>query len=151
MPLWYCLLYYWCYKKVPICSGLTLPFLVGAENESGIRQDQFTISELLTEFKELSNGYTVSLRRCSMINEIVCSLDDNNFEQAHYLAFQSLTIEDTSLSQINEFQLIAKQLEEDYSGRINDGNFSKHLGHWQSFTQEDKQTIAIGLKLQSEK
>nr|WP_042296372.1 hypothetical protein [Nonlabens ulvanivorans] len=73
--LWYKVLYFWCYTKQPIGSGLTIPFLIGVEKEFG-RGEDYKIDDLLSEFHSIEGGdFSITIRNCQNINMDVCCLD----------------------------------------------------------------------------
>jgi hypothetical protein len=148
VPFWYSLLFYWCFTKVPIGSGLTIPFLIGAETINGNRHNPITINQLLNEFQRLPVGYSISIRRCSMIGELVCSLDHGDSENEHYPSFGSLVITDFTLAPTKDYATILIKLHDLYSSNINSECFSKHHGKWQHFTDEDYEIITNGLAQQ---
>ena len=141
-PVWYRLLYYWCYEKVPVGSGLTIPFLVGAELFANEQQRKLSIPELISEFRFHKSNKVISIRYCLNIGEYIVSLDEMcENEKSHFLHFGNFYIVEEKLATLNDYQNILDVLENRYLDMISHGKFSKDYGKWKSFSDTDVHTI----------
>ncbi|CAA0183006.1 hypothetical protein [Tenacibaculum maritimum] len=135
---WYKLLYYWCFEKIPLGSGLTVPFLIGFEREYGTNVN-FSTDDLLKEFKNLDNGYIISIRYCDNIGAYVCCLDEKYFvsESKYFRSFGSLFFNKADYSEKADFDDILKDFRDRYMGIISDKGYSYNEGGWTKFNKDD--------------
>lgn len=139
--LWYKLLYYWCFNKTPVGSGLTVPFLVGAERECGEAKD-FNIDDLFSEFKSLDNDYVVSVRFCNNIGALVCCLDIfEEKEKEYYKGFGSLFLDDEYFIHLDVFNDVIAFFRNDYLTIINRKKYSISNGEWTNFSKREIKLI----------
>jgi hypothetical protein len=136
--MWYEILYHWCYDRIPEGSGLTVPFLVGFEREYG-ENPNYSTDDLLNEFKNLDNGYNISIRFCDNIGAYVCCLDEKYLEgeRQYYKSFDSLFFNKNEYSTEAVFDDILTDFRDGYMDIINDKGYSYHEGEWTNFTNDD--------------
>ncbi|WP_405382320.1 hypothetical protein [Maribacter sp. LLG6340-A2] len=139
--LWFKILYYWCFKKNPIGSGLTIPFLIGVEKEFG-RGQNFETNDLLNEFYLIQVIYSITIRNCQNINMIVCCLDIlNNQEKEYYKNFGSIYLEVNDYNDLKTFEDFKLKVKSEYIDYIQQNNYSINNGIWGGFTDIDLKTI----------
>lgn len=134
---WYNVLHYWCFRKDPIGSGLSIPFLIGVEREFG-RGEDYHIEDLISELNSINSELSITIRYCSNIDMDVCCLDElTNQEKKYYKSIDSifLAVDDyDELKTFKEFQSVVKSEYLDYVER---GNYSINNGKWSGFTDDD--------------
>ncbi|WP_452230024.1 hypothetical protein [Lacinutrix sp. MEBiC02404] len=139
--LWYKVLYYWCFTKNPIGSGLTIPFLIGVEKKFG-RGEDYEIDDLLTEFHSIEGDFSITISNCQNINIDVCCLDIlNEQEKGYYQNFGSIYLEVNHYKEsktFNDFKLIVIS---EYIYFIEQNNYSVNNGLWSNFTDADLKLI----------
>ena len=139
--LWFRLLFYWCYEKTPIGSGLTIPYLIGSEKH--INNETISIEELLIEFSKNETNYFVSIELCANINEYVIKLNDTEdlIQLKHYPRFGNFFIQDEKLGKLVNINKISNYLQNIYYVNIKDDKFSKIDGEFIKFTIDDLEMI----------
>jgi len=136
--LWYNLLYFWGYLKQPLGSGLSIPFLIGAEIKFGVNSNYCT-DDLLSAFKKMDCEYVIAIRDCHNIGELVCCLEEHTVEESKYFRkrFGSLVLISEYFNEVNSFSQLLQLIEEDYMPLINQGKYSVSAGKWEAFSKED--------------
>lgn len=145
---WYKLLYYKC--TIEKKTGLTLPFLIGSQNEGNI-ENPINIEQLLIEIK--NSDKKIIIKYCHQIKEYIFSIDEGLISGfvKNKLEFNNLTIipDYSFLSGIEDFDHIITTFETFYSKNINKELFSKiiinHIEDWIKFEKEDKNLIQKAL------
>jgi hypothetical protein len=135
MPNWYNLIHYWCREHKPKGYGLTIPFIIGA-------QENITISELLEEI--VKSDKKVILQWCNDLQEYVLSLDDLTNPYAKYLHGEGgLKYYDEKIEELGSLDDVISFLEKKYSDCIKNKCFSKNKSTktWQVFTANDLNVI----------
>jgi hypothetical protein len=130
---WPKLIDYWCNEHY----GLTLPFIVGAEQLMAKREN-YDIEKLLEEIKDSDNNYVITL--CSDLEEHIIGTHKKEYPPFGSLKnYGSLFLYDTELENEKDFSSLNKYLSDKYSNYIMDGNFSKnyYTEKWCSFDEED--------------
>lgn len=130
---WFKYLDYWCNRKVPIGSGLSIPFLIGIEL---MTNEDYDIKKFLSEIKNIKIDHQViCLRYCKYINEIVCCLDCmSENELKYYNNFDNIYFSLTDFNNIKDYQKFENEFIEKYSDIIKNKYFSKENGNWIPFT-----------------
>ncbi len=140
---WYKVLYYWCYQKTPLGSGLTIPFLIGVEREFG-RGENFNVSDLIDEFISISAEFSLVIGNCDEIGTEVCSLEILNTQEKEYLkSFGSLYLTSSDYRDIEELDELKDEFKKDY--QIIDKEYSITNGQWSDFSIDDMEIIENGL------
>ena len=136
--MWYTILYHWCYNRIPLGSGLTVPFLIGFEREYG-GNSNYSTDDLLKEFKNLDNGYIISIRYCDDIGAYVCCLDEKYLviERKYYKSFDSLFFNKKEYATEAVFDDVLTNFRDRYMDIIKDKGYSYNMGEWTNFTKED--------------
>lgn len=139
---WFRYLDFWCNQKVPIGSGLSIPFLIGIEL---ISNKDYDIETFLFELKKTKiNQQVICLRYCPNINEIVCCLDTmENSEKKFYNNFDNLYYSITEFNDTNDFKIFKSMLIEKYKEIIENQLFSKENGNWISFSEKKIEEIKL--------
>lgn len=141
MNLRFKLLHYWCYKKIPNGSGLTIPFLIGSEKY--LNNTIISIKELLIGFSENETNYFTSIEFCGNINEYVIKLYtvEDLIYLKNYPNFGKLYIQDDILVNFNNLDEISLYFEQEYSKNIKKEEYSKMFGKWVKFISDDTKMI----------
>jgi hypothetical protein len=139
--LWFRLLFYWCYEKTPIGSGLTIPYFIGTFKH--LYNETISTEELLMEFSKNETNYFVCIEFCANINEYVIKLNDKEdlIQLKHYPRFGNFFILDEKLGKFQNINKISNYLENIYSVYIKDEKFSKIDGKFVKFTINDFEII----------
>ncbi len=141
--LWYRLLYFWSYKKIPIGSGLTIPFLFGAEKTFGGREECFNLIMLIEEFIEFDlERFNLTFRKCGNIGTLVCSLEElTDIEKRFSRKFGNLYIFSDRLKNIHTTELLIKYLSSQFSKFIDFEYYSIDSGKWSKFSTMEVEMI----------
>lgn len=144
--IWCKLLYYWSYRKVPVGSGLTIPFLIGAINDYSDPIDVCTIRKLILDFADIKlNNYHVSIRFCTTIGTLVCCLEKLNKEELiGAKKIGNLYLMEDSLNYVNINEIV-EYLENKFNDYITNATYSINNGKWNKFSKTDKETIEMAL------
>ena len=131
---WFVILDYWCNKKTPLGSGLTIPFLIGVINlADGKLINTSDFFKLLFDKKD----EIFSIRKCNDIGEYIVQLNDKNDLPSlkYYNKFKNIySTEKELLTENGEFQI---KLEKIYSELIENKTFSKNNGNWNKLNDND--------------
>lgn len=131
------LLYYWCYKKTPNGSGLTIPFLIGANHFLTGNKPQ--VINLLSDLANNNHNFNIVLERCGNVNEYVLKLYNTNdsFGLNFYSNFNRLYFNDNSLTNCKNLEEVSDYFQILYSDCLNNDKFSKVYGNWVEFDPND--------------
>jgi len=145
--LWFRLLHYWSYKRIPIGSGLTIPFLVGAERMFLDHANPFSIRNLIEEFvNSYEVGYDISIRQCNNIGTLVCCLEELEEDEKMYAEnIGNLFLFANELIELTTINTLSEYLEKRFNGFINNNEYSSMAGKWMVFSQDDINTIKKAL------
>lgn len=138
IPFWYKLIYYWCRKKNR--SGLTIPFIIGAQNILLPEKKLMEIETLLNEIKDTQLEEKVIIHYCYDLNEFVIGLEEKDFAvSSHFHNYGSFYIGDEKTEKFGDFNKIVSEMKSTYSGFIRDGLYSKDIlsSTWQPFQEKD--------------
>ena len=140
--LWYKILYYWGFLKKPLGSGLSIPFLVGAEIQYGINSN-FSTDDLLLQFSKMNSKYAISIRYCDTIGELVCCLEEFAEEEtkSHQKRFGNLVLIADYFNQTKTLDHVLLLVEKDFMPLIKKEKYSVSYGKWSSFSQNDVSMI----------
>lgn len=130
-PVWFKLIHYWCRAKKPKGFGLTIPFIIGAEEDK-------TISDLILEITK--SDKKVILQWCNDLQEYVLSFDDQTHPFAKYLEGEGgLMYYDENIEEMESISDVISYFEKRYSDCIKNKAFSKNkmTKTWQGYTDED--------------
>lgn len=135
---WFNLLYFWGYLKQPLGSGLSIPFLVGAELQFGAN-DNFSTDDLILAFIEMDSEYVIAIRDCNDIGELVCCLEEHTSEESKYYKkrFGSLVLISPYFNEIKSLDQLLWQIDKDYMPLIEQRKFSISKGNWNAFSKKD--------------
>ncbi|MBU2973110.1 hypothetical protein [Zobellia sp. B3R18] len=136
--LWFSLLDYWGFKKEPQGSGLSIPFLVGAELQFG-DNCEFSIENLLSEFIDIVSEYVIAIRFCDTIGELVCCLEKHTVQEKNYYRtrFGNLVLISDYFDEVKTPNQASLLLHKKYIQEIEHGKYSLESGYWRPFSQED--------------
>ena len=81
--LWFQVLTYFD-KKGYFSSGLTIPFLLGANSIINLEGERLTVEEFFEEILDESLPQKITLQRCGNIGEYVIGIFDNESESYRY-------------------------------------------------------------------
>lgn len=145
---WYKLLYYKCFIENK--TGLTLPFLIGSQNECKIEKP-INIEQLLIEIR--NSDKKIIIKYCHQIKEYILTIDKGLISGyvKNKLEFNNLTIipDNSFLVGIEDFDHIINAFETFYSKNIKKELFSKiivdHNEVWIEFEEQDKNLIEKAL------
>lgn len=142
---WFKVLYYWCYEKTPVGSGLTIPFLIGVERNFG-RGKGFDASDLIYEFASLSSEHSIIIEDCNDIGNEVCRLEILEIQEKEYYrkSFGSLYLPSAEYKDIQSLDELRIMFSRDY--QINDKEYSINRGQWGDFNSEDLEIIENSLQ-----
>ena len=140
-PYWYQLISYWVKDKKR--TGLTIPFIIGAQQYFDSTSEPETVTELMELIKNSEIDETIILNNCPNVGEYVLGISKN----AAYLSGiefkneknEKITLKATSSTKIlgEDFNSICKSLEKKYKKPINEKNYSKVDFNWSPFTDGD--------------
>jgi len=141
IPLWYNLLDYWCSTKVPPGSGLTIPFLIGAQANDEDYPEITSIKAMLEELETF--GKTTLIHFCNNIGEYVCCLTDlTDEEKKSYVGFGNLFLADDKLSSMSSLTQVCRYFESLYTEPMLVNRYSKNHGQWTEFTESDHELVS---------
>lgn len=127
-------------------NGLTIPFLVGANQILSENKNPISIQELLKPIIDMEIKTKITMLRCHGIGEFVFGIVD--WETKQLIEFHRkngkelfreigcLNIIDRSFEYLSDKEVIVK-LEEKYISKIENGDYSKISGKWGPFSDED--------------
>lgn len=131
---WYRILDYWCNRKTPLGSGLTIPYLIGIIYQ--IDCELITTNDFL-ELILTKEDKIFSIRKCDVIGEYVLQLNDENdlASLSYYTKFKNIYLTEQNLiTKENKFE---KHLDKKYTGLISRKTFSKNDGNWNKFNDDE--------------
>lgn len=137
IPLWYRLIHYWCRERIPKGYGLTLPFIIGAMNDS-------SISQLLSEIRNSSLEEKIILRKCDDLDEYVLALDEQAAPISLYLSGdKALLYNDSQIELLSSFQEVVGFMESIYNKHIAAKTYSKNIKtqSWEQYSSNDIEMI----------
>lgn len=138
LPFWLMLLQE--YLSNPLKSGLTLPFLFGAENE--MRLDEIPFKIFLLSLISYKFESILTIQKCVRIGEYVIGIaeweDYPDLKNVHLI--QELIIHDSSWEEIEIEEWII-EMNEKYNEPIQKKDFSKNNGKWGKFDEFDKELM----------
>ena len=136
---WFKLLYYWSYLRVPNGSGLTIPFLIGAERKSSNHNDHFSIRNLIDELVHSHEiRYEISIRQCNTIGTLVCSLDELvDDEKSDAMNIGNLYLFANELSELSTVEALSEYLAINFDEFIEKDQYSIERGKWTHFSIDD--------------
>lgn len=144
-PYWYKLILFW--KKINKKTGLTIPFIIGAEMLVTPNQKLKNVTQLLGEIMNSSNENIIVLNFCNDINEYVLTLDDNPYrlikQEFKSPITNKITLKMTPSTEIlgTDFGSICESLEKRYSKQLQESTFSNTHFKWSPFSDGDKKMI----------
>lgn len=144
-PYWLTLISYWVKNKNR--TGLTIPFIIGAQAYFEVNPVHRTVADLLTSIKNSNINETIVLNNCGNVSEFVLGIDNHPFSLSG-IEFENDNHKNSSLKATtstkllgNDFNSICESLQKRYSQHINNGNYSKDNFEWKPFTDEDIKMI----------
>lgn len=133
--IWFNVLDFWCNKRVPIGSGLTIPFLIGSDFL--INGELKSVSVFLNELQSLDNEI-FSIRNCNVIGEYVIQLNDSSDYSLNYFPkTKNLVITDENLIELYKSDKMIDFLTEKYSECLEKNLFSINYGKWEKINKTD--------------
>jgi hypothetical protein len=136
------ILHYWCFKKVPLGSGLTIPFLIGVDylNDRVIPDSTYN---KLTELNNTNLTSLISIHFCSNIQEYVVQLNDNSDKPslAYYKKIGQIHVTGESLEIYTSLTELSSFFDLLYMEHIRKTHFSKNFGKWTVFNEDEIRMI----------
>lgn len=151
-PYWYKLIIHW--VKAKGRNGLTIPFIIGAEqfNKPDLSVEQISVWQLLTEIINSDTGDTITLLYCTDIGEYVLGLNHyyNTMKGTEIKndRTQNTTLLATLSTQIlgNNIEDIGQSLTDRYAKCLNDKKYSLINSQWIDFADNDIDMIREALQ-----
>lgn len=146
-PYWFTLISYW--VKDQNNTGLTIPFVIGAQEYFEVNSGPKTVTDLITLVKNSNVDDTIILNNCPGVGEYVLAIEKGPYpmdgkgfkNESNGNIILKATISTRVLGK--DFESICKSLEKKYGSHIQKGNYSKSKVdfEWQPFTDEDIKMI----------
>lgn len=121
-------------------NGLSIPFLIGSRTILEPSEPLDTIEDFIMDIS--TSEYPITLMRCGWLKEYVLGILDsytNDMRSTYknmYKEFGNLIIIDDSFAKLTTLEEIISELENDLSGTIKSGGYSKIAGEWTEFDSE---------------